>query len=469
MAAGEPQPLESDPFELGGRVIEGKYRVSRLVAEGGFGFVYLGHQLVLDVPIAIKVLKWSSSESNRAAQAESFTREAQTVARLRHPAIVQALDAGISTLPVSGGRSEDIAWIVLEWLDGQTLKANLAQRRGASGRTPAEALAVLGPVLEAVHYAHARGVVHRDLKPGNIMLVPAENGVSVRVLDFGIAKAAEAEPLPETGQTLTEGGRHAFSRHYAAPEQLAGARTGPWTDIHALGLLLVELLTDRSPYPSRDATELYRAAFAEERPSPARYGLDVGPWQAIIERAVALKPAQRFASVHELHAALLASLGDATAAAQHQAERPRPAAVEAPEHLALESGTASLTLSTGIRAEPPARPRRAVRLALLVSIGALLGGVTLLRPRAPAHVRASMTLTSAAPVKAGALPPPSLAEANGSRPPPGITPSPVSASRPAESISSAALQRAARKPKPAPAASAAPSAAPPPLPPYNLE
>jgi serine/threonine protein kinase len=135
-----------------------------------------------------------------------------------------------------------------------------------------------------------------------------------------VAKVLEDESIPESENTQTRGPSHAFSRSYAAPEQLAGGRTGTWTDIHALGLLLTELLTDRPPYPSFDPTELYELVFHADRPSPARWGVDVGPWQAIIERAVSLKPSQRFSDVATLAAALQETVDEATAAFA-----PRPA------------------------------------------------------------------------------------------------------------------------------------------------
>src|SRR6185369_11808292 len=122
---------------LAGALLDGKYRVDRLVAEGGFGVVYAGHHVVLDVPIAIKVLK--SKPGDLVEQSERFSREAQTIARLKHPSIVQVLDAGIWR-PSDAASGGPLAWMVLEWLTGQTLKANLVGRRGLGGRTPTEAM-----------------------------------------------------------------------------------------------------------------------------------------------------------------------------------------------------------------------------------------------------------------------------------------------------------------------------------------
>jgi eukaryotic-like serine/threonine-protein kinase len=325
MRISQAEPLPPDPFALAGARLDGKYRVDRVVAEGGFGVVYAGHHTVLDVPIAIKVLKPTPGDA--AEQSQRFSREAQTIAKLKHPSIVQVLDAGLWR-PATDGSAVSVArdvelplrsnsplpWMVLEWLSGQTLKANLVERRGLGGRTPIEAMAVIRPVLDAVCYAHSKQVAHRDLKPSNIMLSPGSGGTLVRVLDFGVAKVIDEESTPDTGHTQTRGSSHAFSRSYAAPEQLAGGRTGPWTDIHALGLLLTELLTDRTPFATYDPTELFELVFHAERPSPARHGLDVGPWQAIIERAVSLKPSRRFADVTALATALEQTLNQATVA-----------------------------------------------------------------------------------------------------------------------------------------------------------
>src|SRR6185436_20615304 len=116
---------------------------------------------------AIKVLKPTRGDASD--QSERFSREAQTIARLKHPAIVQVLDAGLWR-PRIDATGDPIAWIVLEWLTGQTLKANLVERRQLTGRSPVEAMELMRPVLDAVAFAHSKHVVHRDLKPSNIML-----------------------------------------------------------------------------------------------------------------------------------------------------------------------------------------------------------------------------------------------------------------------------------------------------------
>src|SRR5256885_11327748 len=152
MRKTEGEEVAPHPFALAGALLDGKYRVDRVVAEGGFGVVYAGHHTVLDVPIAIKVLK--ATRGDLAEQSLRFSREAQTIAKLKHPSIVQVLDAGLWRPDADGSagapaadsplRSDGpLAWMVLEWLNGQTLKANLVERRGLEGRTPIEAKALL--------------------------------------------------------------------------------------------------------------------------------------------------------------------------------------------------------------------------------------------------------------------------------------------------------------------------------------
>jgi len=256
------------------------------------------------MPLAVKVLKprpevGTVEWSERIAQ---FLEEGRLVASLRHPAVVKIIDAGLTT---TGAHPGGLAWLVMEWLDGATLADDLAQRRGGGlpGRTRHEVLDLLRPVLEAMAEAHDAGIVHRDLKPNNLMLVPGKYGVSARILDFGIAKIVRAgagSPDP----TQTDATHRVFSLAYAAPEQLSGSRTGPWTDVHALGLLLTEMLCGGRTVPDDDIAARYRIAFDPIRPTPATVGTEVPEWESILARALALDPRDRHASAGELLAAL---------------------------------------------------------------------------------------------------------------------------------------------------------------------
>ena len=286
----------TDPLELVGTLL-GKYRVQSLVGEGGFAVVYRAVDTTLDRTVALKVLTahLDSRAQNPEVQARvyaAFRAEAKLVAQLSDRNIVQIFDWGETETP-SGARAP---WMALEWVEGQTLELELAARRGRGGRPLAEALGLLRPLVEAVAHAHEHQVVHRDLKPGNVML--ARSG-GLRLLDFGIAKAIEAGAIGGSGDTRTRTPPIGLSPAYAAPEQFQFSRTGPWTDVYALGLILTEVLTDQPPYdPNRSP---YEEATATARPTPAKLGVDVGAAaERVLARAVAVAPSARQTDAREL-------------------------------------------------------------------------------------------------------------------------------------------------------------------------
>jgi serine/threonine protein kinase len=287
-------------------VLEGRYRVERIVGDGGHGVVLRAQHLSLGTPVALKVL--------RVATALAPPLRAQMLARLRDegrvlhalsrstPAVVQALDVFSVELP-------DGAWapcLVMEWLEGVTLAE--ARERGhlrallfgeparAHDRlTPDEVVRALAPLAEALSHAHAAGIAHRDVKPSNVMLVGRQP--LLKLLDFGIAKvmrtpAEDTRAFEASGTTLV-----AFSPAYAAPEQIEpgyGA-TGPWTDVFALALVVVELLTDQRALGDANAAECARRALdPETRPTPRALGVPVSDAvEAALRRALAVDPRNR--------------------------------------------------------------------------------------------------------------------------------------------------------------------------------
>ncbi|MFO0547326.1 MAG: serine/threonine-protein kinase [Polyangiaceae bacterium] len=312
----------SAAVDLTGRLLEGRYRVDERVAAGGFGVVYRGFHLALGVPIAIKLLQYpeDTTPAMRATLLTQFLAEAQLLPRLKHPNIVSAIDVGTLEIERREARTDEpqppLAWLVMEWCGGETLKANLLERRWQkrTGRSVAEAWAIARPIIDAIAHAHAAGFVHRDIKPANVMLVAQERGaVSPRVIDFGIAKVTHPAEVAGTGATETRSKHTAFSLPYAAPEQLAGSRTGPWTDVHALALVLVELLIDAPPFGVGDVA---LAVIDPRRPTPASFGLDLGPWEATLAKALSLRPANRHKDAGELLAELDAGFAEACAAAE---------------------------------------------------------------------------------------------------------------------------------------------------------
>jgi hypothetical protein len=347
MAAADPMPGWT------GRTLGGRYLIERVVGQGGFGVVFRARHLVLDAPVAIKALQPARLQGEMRERLVAATmREAQLLARLRHPAIVSVLDGGFEDDPGLG----IVPWFAMEWCEGITLEADLASRRGRGGRTLHEAFALLRPVLEGVAYGHAQGIAHRDIKPANVVLARAGDAVSARVLDFGLAKKlGEDEQVPMSGATQTTSADRAYTPAYAAPEQIGGGRTGAWTDVHALGLLISEVLIDRPCY----ATDtFYLTANDPTRPTPGKFGIDAGPWEAPLRRAMALHPAERFATAGELLDALAAALGQhvtqpSPGAPQHPfgGTPPLPGGAWGASGIAL---TAPATPSQGYPAGPPA-------------------------------------------------------------------------------------------------------------------
>lgn len=289
---------------LEGTVFDGRFRVEDRIAEGGFAVVFKARQIALDRRVALKVLKVPrhQDEIGRAEFCEKFAIEAKTIARLRHPHIVDVYDFSVATL--SSG--ELAPWMALEWLEGETLTSHLGRRRSAGqrGLGPCHAVDFLAPVMQALAHAHKHGIVHRDIKPSNIMVTETARGPSLRVLDFGIAKIMVGDQSPDTGNTRTEGAP-AFSPAYAAPEQVSFSRTGPWTDVHALGLILTEVMTDEPPFSDPDPeAHLFEQVMARIRPTPASKGRDVGPFEPLLAKALALSPRDRWRNAGELLAAL---------------------------------------------------------------------------------------------------------------------------------------------------------------------
>ncbi|MDB4929015.1 MAG: protein kinase, partial [Myxococcaceae bacterium] len=305
-----PPDGRGDPFGLVGARLDSRYEVTGMVAQGGFGVVYRAQHRELRKPVAIKVLKTPGDLTPKQHNEflKRFAEEARTVAQLDHPHIVRVLDFGTSIMP-SGVKAP---WMALEWLEGVTLEADFNSRieSGSTGRTPAETMALMYPVIEAVGIAHEEGIVHRDIKPGNLMIVTGRRGdARLKLLDFGIAKvmAPEERRAADRAQTLTQ--VQAFSPDYAAPEQVSGMRTGPWTDVHALALLMSEMLTAMVPFEGNDAMEMCSNVLSPRRPTPGRRGgVDVGPWEEVFARALSLKPSDRYNNAGELLTALMNNL-----------------------------------------------------------------------------------------------------------------------------------------------------------------
>ena len=310
--------MGADPFEWVGHTLDGRYQALSVAGEGGFGVVYRGHHLSLDVPVAIKCLKVPQSlgRDERAAFEKRFAEEGRVLHRLSRASanVVQALDVGSTESP----NGSWTPYLVLEWLEGHGLDTEIQQRRrrGEARWSVAEAVVLLSPAAQALGEAHAQRVAHRDVKPANLFLTRVGERQVLKVLDFGIAKVVQdsltrTEALAMTGQAPP-----AFTPRYGAPEQFDRRRgaTGPWTDVHALALVLVELLIGEHALEGDDTVQLMTCALdRERRPTPKSRGLDVGDaLEAVIARGLALQPEERFDSASAFWRRVLAACPEAS-------------------------------------------------------------------------------------------------------------------------------------------------------------
>ena len=337
-------------------IIDGRYRIDRRASEGGFGTVYAGLHLALGMPVAVKVLRPAPGldAAERQSRIERFLEEGRLLTRLRHPNIVSALDLGVIHEQSSGLPQP---YLVMEWVEGQTLRQYLHER-GRPLSVP-EAWALFEPIADALAHAHRALVVHRDITPANVMLVRgSDRELVARVIDLGVAKAFAPDEIAGGGTTETAA-PDPFTPAYAAPEQVTQARTGPWTDVHALGLLLVELLTGAPPYGSGGNPRA--AAVDAHRPSPRARGVEVGPLETVIERALAIRPADCYENAGTLLEAARAAL---------QA----PVAPGAPP-LGATDAAATITEAPASRTLVPA-PRRTTSRRVLVFASIAAGAIT---------------------------------------------------------------------------------------------
>ncbi|MFN2590008.1 MAG: protein kinase [Actinomycetota bacterium] len=259
----------------------GRYLVQEHVADGGMATVWKAHDEVLARPVAIKTLR--EQMAGKAEFRKRFHAEAVAAARLNHPAIISIFDTGID------GRT---AFIVMEYFEGRTLADLLRERGPLDGPT---AIGLILPVLDALAYAHRAGVVHRDVKPANILVGDAGR---VKVADFGIAKALAGHDLTTTGKVLG-------TVRYLSPEQVGDGGVDPRSDLYSVGVVLYELVTGRPPFQAETdiATAMMRLTADPTPPRSVVPGLPRSIEAAIL-RAMARSPEDRFQSAESMRGAL---------------------------------------------------------------------------------------------------------------------------------------------------------------------
>jgi serine/threonine-protein kinase len=247
--------------------LAGRYRLEQRIAVGGMGEVWLARDDVLDRSVAVKLLKPEYVADPHFL--DRFRNEAKHTAALSHPGIANVFDYG---------EAGDSAFLVMELVDGEPLSALLARQHRLA---PAQALDIVGQAALALHAAHTGGVIHRDVKPGNLLVRP--DGV-VKVTDFGIARAIDAAPVTQTGLVVG-------TAAYLSPEQAAGKPVTPASDVYALGLVAYECLAGTRAFDGDSAVSVAMAQLHQEPPALPR---DVPPVvAAFVMRALEKDPARR--------------------------------------------------------------------------------------------------------------------------------------------------------------------------------
>jgi serine/threonine protein kinase len=278
-----------------GRILLNQFRVDAFLAAGGMGAVYRVWDTKRNVPLAMKILNADLAEDEHILKL--FEREARALKRLSHPNIVSFY--GLYNTP-------EFIFLLEQFVDGPSLK-DVIKKRGSKPMGIPQAMAYLNAIASALGYAHANGVVHCDIKPGNVLI---DRGGGVYLADFGIARHADS-----TTTTLGTLGTAA----YMAPEQVRGEPVGPETDVYALGIMLFELLTGKRPFTGNElktsdsgvtASERIRAAHLRMTPPDVRTfnpGLPVG-LSAVIQKAMSKKRQERYSTASDFLAAVLAAV-----------------------------------------------------------------------------------------------------------------------------------------------------------------
>jgi eukaryotic-like serine/threonine-protein kinase len=321
----------------------GNVRIEKLLARGGMAEVYLGSHLNLERPVAIKLLH--SYIEEEPLLLERFHREAKVVAGLRHPNIVQIFD--FDTI-------DGHAYIVMEYLKGPTLATYLRHLHQRKKRIPADQVArLLNEVSTALDYAHGQGVVHRDIKPGNIMLhnktddipldKPLTDDIEAVITDFGLVRIMNTSSQTASG---TVSGTPA----YMSPEQARGDQTDHRTDIYSLGILLYEMLAGRVPFEADSTlTVLHMQIHTTPPPIP---GLPTKV-QEVIDRALQKNPDDRYQNTRELALDYYRAIGLSTQAARANIPEPTPVNINP-----IEDATApDIDLKPQTKPEPPKEPK----------------------------------------------------------------------------------------------------------------
>ena len=270
-----------------GQKINDRYEIIRSIGEGGMANVYLGHDTILDRNVAIKVLRGDLANDEKFVR--RFQREALSASSLAHPNIVEMYDVG---------EDDGTYYIVMEYVDGKTLK-QLLKKRGTL--TLSEAIDIMSQLTDGMAHAHDSYIIHRDLKPQNIMI---KDDGQIKITDFGIAMALNSTQLTQTNSVMG-------SVHYLPPEQASGKGCTIKSDIYSMGIIFYELLTGTLPFRGDNAVEIALKHMREPLPSIREDNPSIPQSiENIVKKAAAKNPKNRYDSARSMHEDLLTALDD---------------------------------------------------------------------------------------------------------------------------------------------------------------
>lgn len=278
----------------GPHLLANRYEIRELIGRGGMAEVHLGFDLRLSRQVAIKMLRVELARDN--IFQTRFRREAQSAASLNHPTIVAVYDTGEETVVTSDGKSVDVPYIVMEYVDGNTVKDLLSDGQPVPID---EACEIVIGVLNALEYSHNAGLVHRDIKPGNVMLT--RDG-KIKVMDFGIARA-----MTDSQITMTQTDAVVGTAQYLSPEQAKGETVDARSDLYSTGCLLFELLTGRPPFKGDTAVSVAFQHVSQAPPVPSSISSDIPKaLDNVVLKALTKDRNHRYSSAPQMRSDLLA-------------------------------------------------------------------------------------------------------------------------------------------------------------------
>jgi serine/threonine-protein kinase len=348
--------VSKDPLE--GQVVDRRYLLKHQIGSGGMSVVYLAEQLDSGKSYAIKLLR--SAFATLPDFVQRFEQEAHACQRLSHPHCLQVTDFGFAF---------GSPFLVMELIQGRPLSALIA-----TGPIPCEQSIVLTrQILDGLGHAHARGVVHRDLKPGNILIVETAGTSHVKIMDFGTAQLLNEEGAQKGSHPSTEIG----TPWYMSPEQAAGQETDPRTDLYAVGIILFEMLTKARPYTAEDPMRVLAMHLSSPIPSPRALKPEVGispELEAVMVKAMQKQPADRFPTAEEFAAAL----EHIPEVKRQQKARPLPPSAALAQTVPPPPATPSVETLPPRREETPQTPpsrggRRNKIIVMVIAAGLTVG------------------------------------------------------------------------------------------------